>query len=336
MQILSDSAILRTKYCENGSIDDLFQSHMSDDISDCMLLYLSQVCHEISNFHNLNIPIGNIKPSNILYDDKFNLYLSDYSQYLLYSDIRQIPLSKIRFFAPEVILGKELTIKSDIWSLGILFYYLLHPHHKILITKTTIKDLYLEMISITKKKRFECLSEERNKFICNFFCKNPDERYTIKDIIGNICSIYIIYYYLYIVVGENRNIKTLDSNLDDESFLNCLTDRNNIDIICDQLQCLYKVNIKKFNKLFEDIIESYNSNSSFSILILIINICLWRRSLSSIVINKIPEDMIFVTPFILLHNIKKLHTLKIDSIYYYYMFIIIYRLSYGNKIQRNK
>lgn len=199
MQIALDSAILRTKYCENGSIDDLFQSNMSDDISDCMLLYLSQVCREIRYFHNLNIPIGNIKPSNILYDDKFTLYISDYSQYLFYSDIRQIPLSKIRFLSPEVIIGKELTIKSDIWSLGILFYYLLHPHHKILITKATIRNIYLEMISITKKKRFEYLSEERNKFICNFFCRNPDERYTIEDIIGNMCSIlYYFYYYYYI------------------------------------------------------------------------------------------------------------------------------------------
>ncbi len=77
---------------------------------------------------------GNIKPSNILLTfDKNNVNkvcfkISDYGLSKLYEE-NNIDKSRIidssQLISPECLKGEKIDDKSDIWSLGILIYYLL-------------------------------------------------------------------------------------------------------------------------------------------------------------------------------------------------------------------
>ena len=79
---------------------------------------------------------GNIKPSNILLSfnnnnvNKLCLKISDFGLSNLYKEYKEIIISKSikgksEFISPECLKDEEINDKSDIWSLGILIYYLL-------------------------------------------------------------------------------------------------------------------------------------------------------------------------------------------------------------------
>lgn len=78
-----------------------------------------QLSNAINYFDKMDIIHGNIKPSNILIDNKYNIYLSDYSKYLLDKSI-----NITSFTPPELLFQEELSNKSDIWSIGCIVYYL--------------------------------------------------------------------------------------------------------------------------------------------------------------------------------------------------------------------
>jgi len=67
--------------------------------------------------HKKNMLHGDIKPENILYDEKTEeVYLIDFDGRLT-----------ISFVSPQLVLnkGKTLDKKDDVWALGVTFYYLL-------------------------------------------------------------------------------------------------------------------------------------------------------------------------------------------------------------------
>ena len=81
---------------------------------------------------------GDIKPSNILLSFNNNsahkvcFKISDFGLSKLYEE-NNIDKSRIidtsQFISPECLKGKEINDKSDIWSLGILIYYLLFQNY---------------------------------------------------------------------------------------------------------------------------------------------------------------------------------------------------------------
>lgn len=89
---------------------------------------LMDICEAMEIFHQNNVICGNIKPSNIVFNDE------DEEQYLLIDQCKDIlypegkyPLSydSLNYIAPEVIKGNETTKSSDMWSVGGIMYYIL-------------------------------------------------------------------------------------------------------------------------------------------------------------------------------------------------------------------
>ncbi len=83
--------------------------------------------------HSRNIIHGDLKPANILIDSKNNYRLSDFglSSILGGSELTRRSGS-ILYVAPEIMRYEQATVKSDIYSLGILFYEMLlgcSPYH---------------------------------------------------------------------------------------------------------------------------------------------------------------------------------------------------------------
>ena len=80
---------------------------------------------------------GNIKPSNILLSfnknnvNKVCFKISDFGLSNLYKEniISKSIKGTSQFISPECLKGEEINDKSDIWSLGILIYYLLFQNY---------------------------------------------------------------------------------------------------------------------------------------------------------------------------------------------------------------
>ena len=123
-----DYLLLVTEYCNEGDLEKwLKQDHDFKERADIMV----QIMRGMDYLHQHNILHRDIKPKNILLHDGiikicdfgFSTMIKEYNQ--LFNTICGTPL----YMSPELLFMKPYTLKSDIWSLGILFYTILYKCH---------------------------------------------------------------------------------------------------------------------------------------------------------------------------------------------------------------
>ena len=129
-----DYIYLVTEYCNNKDLRQWMQTeHTNEETIDV----ISQIVHGVQYMHQNNILHRDIKPENILiHNDVIKICDFGFStiikeQHQMMRTICGTPL----FMSPELLFMKPYTIKSDIWSLGVLFYmlcYRLHPYGKLI------------------------------------------------------------------------------------------------------------------------------------------------------------------------------------------------------------
>ena len=117
----------------------------------------------------------NIKPSNIFYNDSYNLKLGGFSCAIYTKDNNFEPVGSLYYTAPEIIKNLEYDEKCDLWSLGITLYEILFGYlpygrsinpsllKEIILyednfyyEKTTIKELDIlfdKLLTINRKNR---------------------------------------------------------------------------------------------------------------------------------------------------------------------------------------
>jgi sugar lactone lactonase YvrE/predicted Ser/Thr protein kinase len=97
---------------------------------------LRQLVEAISHAHMAGVLHRDINPANILLDSAGKALLADFGSAIAMS---QLPFSdslwagSVAFTAPEVLLGGEAARETDVYSIGIVFYSMLHgrsPSHE--------------------------------------------------------------------------------------------------------------------------------------------------------------------------------------------------------------
>ncbi len=87
------------------------------------------ICDALTRAHRLGVVHRDIKPENILFDAYGTPVLTDFGLALLLDGTRltgrDTILGSVGYNSPEVFLGKTADARSDIWSLGVVFYEML-------------------------------------------------------------------------------------------------------------------------------------------------------------------------------------------------------------------
>jgi eukaryotic-like serine/threonine-protein kinase len=117
------------EFLTGGSLkDEMAAGSLALDRS---LILFTQICYVLNSAHKQDVIHGNIKPENFLIDSQGNVRVTDFGMTrLLHTEsdrpVPQVITGSIGYLSPEQMkLRSELTVSSDIYSLGILFYEML-------------------------------------------------------------------------------------------------------------------------------------------------------------------------------------------------------------------
>jgi predicted Ser/Thr protein kinase len=83
-----------------------------------------QLCAGLAAAHNMGVLHRDLKPANVMIDENGNVRLTDFGIAGLVEESREeeIRAGTPAYMSPEQLDGTELTIKSDIYSLGLVIY----------------------------------------------------------------------------------------------------------------------------------------------------------------------------------------------------------------------
>ncbi|RJP22858.1 MAG: serine/threonine protein kinase [Candidatus Abyssobacteria bacterium SURF_5] len=147
-----------------------------------------QIMKGIQYLHVSKILHQNLKASNILLDDNLNVKLSDFYFSKLFNRWRKrrgyTSVESVRYFSPEQVKEKRVDERSDIYSLGVVLFYLfsrvmpirgtsvaeiMHKHLRMNVVEVPstinpqvpadISRVVMKMLEKKPRKRFSSLSE---------------------------------------------------------------------------------------------------------------------------------------------------------------------------------
>ena len=187
-----DYIYLVTEYC-NGDHMGKWLLDQKEKEKDRTYIYdaaetlrlLSQITQGMAYLHNKNIIHRDIKPENMLLHNG-NIKICDFGFSTLIKDQLQMcnticgtPL----FMSPELIMFTPYSMSADIWSLGVLFYFMVYQRHPFGAIKTM--DHYR---SILGRRPPICFSPVPKllapllEILPRMICYEPTERMTIHQL----------------------------------------------------------------------------------------------------------------------------------------------------------
>lgn len=182
------------------------------------------ICECTNIIHNNNFIHGNIKPSNILYDNELNeMVLSDYCRNELYNNSKygvSLSLENVYYISPELLLNKEIGKESDVFSIGCIMNYLVR--RKKPFKGNTIKEIIKNIV----KCEYEAIEiDEFNKLQSKILIKDVNKRISLDKMIEYINIIRKKkHHYLddTIKIKIDSKVRIIrEKNLDSLNFNNC-------------------------------------------------------------------------------------------------------------------
>lgn len=125
----ADGAYLLREYIEGRTLDELVEKDGPLPMSTAASL-IEQLCGHLSRFHASNPPIiyRDLKPSNVVLQDSGDCYLIDLGTVRTYHEDNSadtVFIGTTGTAAPEQYGARQTDARTDVYGLGVLFYYLL-------------------------------------------------------------------------------------------------------------------------------------------------------------------------------------------------------------------
>ncbi len=177
----SEFAYIALEYLPTGDLSKRIKSGIAAKTA---LSYLRQIALGLGAIHELNIIHRDLKPGNILFHGEDTLKITDFGAAKFISDeMEDITLNDMvvgtpYYMSPEQGTGMKVDQRSDIYSLGVLFYQMLTG--KKLFTANNISNLIHAHLSRAVPKLPENISKYQ-PLIEGMLAKDPDERFQTTD-----------------------------------------------------------------------------------------------------------------------------------------------------------
>ena len=178
--IYNDTQYLIFEFCENGDLSHLIDKRKKlKEIE--VQYYITQLIQALIHLHDRNIVHRDLKLGNIFLTGKMELKLGDFGLAKKLS-FRDEKISEMvgtpAYMAPEILENKGYSLEVDIWSLGVIMYYLIIG--KLPFNKQNQEDI--KRVSYTFPKK-AIISRAAKSLIEQILVKDPKERPSLKQIL---------------------------------------------------------------------------------------------------------------------------------------------------------
>ena len=154
-------------------------------------IIMFQIFSSIKYCHDNGIIHRDIKAENIIIQDEKQLYvkLIDFGSCEILTNTKLTTNYKVgspSYIAPEILNGEEYDYCCDIWSLGVLMYYLLCGNKP--FTGNTEEEIYKAIKTKElkfKDKIWDNISNEAKNLIKNMLVKNRKKRININQVLNS-------------------------------------------------------------------------------------------------------------------------------------------------------
>ena len=180
---------------KKGSLADLLaksQNGLLDEIVDntAKQIILVGIARGMMILHQHHIIHRDLKPGNILLDNDYHPYITDFGLSKLYETGRSMIQSQqcgtSMYMAPEIIQGNRYNGKVDVYSFGILMYEVVTnslPYPLLLNGKMTPSIFNQKVVEEDFRPKFEFpINKSIQKLIESCWAKDPKERPTFEEI----------------------------------------------------------------------------------------------------------------------------------------------------------
>lgn len=155
-------------------------------VSYCLMLF-RQILKALDDLHTFGITHGDLKPSNILVrqDDQIHLIDFGYADYQGF-EARGTPM----YMAPELFQGERHTPQSDLYALGVMFYFCLIRHFPFR-AESTHDVIHQKLCETAHIQTFNPgIKASLYRFIMRLMAQNPDHRFSsASDALDALCRL---------------------------------------------------------------------------------------------------------------------------------------------------
>lgn len=174
-----DRMILVMELVRGGTLEDLIASKAPVAAAEACHL-IAQVCGTLDHLHQKGIIHRDLKPANILIDDRDNLKVTDFGMARLTQEssltLEGSLIGTPHYMSPEQAAGKSSDYRSDIYSLGVIFYELLSGSPPFIGEPASVLVQKISNQPPRLQERVEGLNLEVEDLVMRMLKKDPDER----------------------------------------------------------------------------------------------------------------------------------------------------------------
>jgi serine/threonine-protein kinase len=173
-------SFLLTEYVEGvnlkGYVDD--QTHSFPEL----LSVAIQILKSVQYLHHFKVLHQNLKSTNVLLDSNLNVKVTDFFFSKLFNRWRKrrgyTSVESVRYLSPEQIKGKSLDERSDIYSAGVVLFYLftkVMPIRGTSVSELMKKHLKMAIVEIPTTINPD-IPEDISRVVMNMLLKKPRKR----------------------------------------------------------------------------------------------------------------------------------------------------------------
>ena len=186
-----DYIFIVTEYIEGGTLGQYFKKRNFNFSERQASSIMSQIANGVKYLHKYGIVHRDLKPDNIMITQQNDfgiIKIMDFGLSKIVSTQEKMVdgYGTLSYVAPEVLLRTPYNKEVDIWSMGVILYYMLCGHLPFKGNKEVVIDEKIVNDDLEfDEDEWEVRSKKVRELITSCLKKEPEERITIDDFLNH-------------------------------------------------------------------------------------------------------------------------------------------------------